>query len=127
MHSVAEKGFRAKAFLCYLPLWLTGALSACGGVDVTGTAAPSGTPTYAISGTINGLTGSGLVLTDGSATVAPQLGAASFTFPTQLTTGTTYSVTVQTQPSGQTCSVANGSGTVASANITSVAVSCTTN
>ena len=33
-------------------------------------------------------------------------------------------MTVKTNPSGQTCSVANGSGTVGSANITNVAVTC---
>ena len=34
-------------------------------------------------------------------------------------------MTVKTNPSGQTCTVSNGSGTMASANITNVAVSCT--
>ena len=34
---------------------------------------------------------------------------------------------MKTNPAGQTCSVANGSGTVGSANITNVAVTCTTN
>ena len=33
-------------------------------------------------------------------------------------------VTVKTNPSGQTCTVSNGSGTVGSANVTNVAVSC---
>ena len=33
-------------------------------------------------------------------------------------------MTVQTNPSGQTCTVASGSGTVASANVTNVAVTC---
>ena len=37
-----------------------------------------------------------------------------------------YDVTVQTNPSGQTCTVANGSGTVASANVTNVSVTCGT-
>ena len=34
-------------------------------------------------------------------------------------------MTVKTSPSGQTCTVAGGSGTVGSANVTNVAVSCT--
>ena len=34
-------------------------------------------------------------------------------------------MTVKTNPSGQTCTVSNGSGTVGSANVTNVAVSCT--
>jgi len=35
-------------------------------------------------------------------------------------------VTVKTNPSGQTCTVSSGAGTVASANVTSVTVTCTT-
>ena len=46
----------------------------------------------------------------------------SFTFATSLASGAAYSVTVKTNPSGQTCTVASGSGTVGSANVTSVAV-----
>jgi hypothetical protein len=50
----------------------------------------------------------------------------SFTFPTKLLSGSTYSVTVLTQPSGQTCTLSGGSGTIAAANVTSVAVTCAT-
>ena len=35
-------------------------------------------------------------------------------------------MTVKTNPSGQTCTVSSGSGTVGSANVTNVAVTCTT-
>ena len=48
----------------------------------------------------------------------------TFTFATSLVGGASYSVTVKTNPSGQSCTVSNGSGTVGSANVTSVAVSC---
>ena len=50
--------------------------------------------------------------------------SGSFTFATTLASGAAYSVTVKTNPSGQTCTVSAGSGTVASANVTNVAVSC---
>ena len=53
--------------------------------------------------------------------------SGAFTFGTGLTSGSAYNVTVKTNPAGQTCSVANGSGTVGSADITNVAVTCTTN
>jgi hypothetical protein len=49
----------------------------------------------------------------------------TFTFAASVVNGAAYNVTVQTNPSGQSCTVSNGSGTVASANITNVAVSCT--
>ena len=48
----------------------------------------------------------------------------SFTFATPLAIGAAYAVTVKTNPSGQTCTVSNGSGTIGSANVTSVAVTC---
>ena len=47
----------------------------------------------------------------------------SFTFGTALASGAAYNVTVQSNPAGQTCTVASGSGTIASANVTNVAVS----
>lgn len=51
-----------------------------------------------------------------------------FTFQAALTSGTAYSVSVQAQPANptQTCTVAASSGSVA-ANVTNVAVTCTTN
>ena len=42
----------------------------------------------------------------------------SFTFDTLLANGAAYNVSVLTDPTGQDCSVANGSGTVAAANVT---------
>ena len=47
-----------------------------------------------------------------------------FSFATKLADGAGYGVTVKGNPSGQTCSVANGSGTIDSANVTNVAVTC---
>jgi 6-phosphogluconolactonase (cycloisomerase 2 family) len=46
-----------------------------------------------------------------------------FTFATAGSAGALYSVTVSIQPSGQTCTVQNGSGT-ANADVTSVTVNC---
>jgi hypothetical protein len=48
-----------------------------------------------------------------------------FVFKTQLVTGSTYAVSVLTQPANptQTCTIANGSGT-ATANVTNVTVNC---
>src|SRR5207248_2505799 len=52
-------------------------------------------------------------------------GATSFTFSTPIPSGGAYSVTVLTQPAGQTCSVGAGSGT-ANGNVTNVAITCST-
>jgi hypothetical protein len=80
---------------------------------------------FSIGGTVTGLTGSGLVLSDnGNDTVTiTGTGTQTFKFPT-LVPGA-YSVAVQTQPTNptQTCLVTNGTGT-ASANVTNVQVTC---
>lgn len=47
-----------------------------------------------------------------------------FSFPKPIASGATYTVTVKTQPAGSYCSVRNGTGTVDSSSVTSVAVVC---
>lgn len=109
---------------------LLGVLAGCNGGSSTGAAAsgPSGgTTTYTLGGTITGLTATGLTLTNGSQSVSPAADATTFTFPTALASGAAYAVTVSAQPTGLTCSVTNGSGTIASANVTSVQVKCAAN
>ena len=55
----------------------------------------------------------------------PITGNVPFEFTTLLVTGDTYKVTVETQPSNhQQCSVARGSGTAATEDITNVIVAC---
>ena len=78
---------------------------------------------YSIGGTITGLTASGLVLqNNGGDDLVP--GGGTFTFATLVANSSAYAVTVLTQPTGQTCTVTAGSGAVAGANVTSVAVDC---
>ncbi|HUP07284.1 MAG TPA: hypothetical protein VMU47_09030 [Caldimonas sp.] len=97
------------------------ALVACGGND------DSPPPTYALGGTVSGLSAAGLVLANGTMTAAVAAGASSFQFPGGLATGTAYAVAVQTQPAGETCAVANGSATVGTADVTNVQVACAAN
>ncbi len=101
-------------------------LAACGGAGSGSGSGGGGSSSDTIGGTISGLTASGLTLADGSQTVSPSANATSFTFPTAVASGTSYSVTVSAQPSGETCSVANGSGTI-SANVTNVQLACAAN
>ena len=82
--------------------------------------------TYTVGGSASGVVGSGLVLKLNGANDLPVAGNGAFTFPTALPDGSTYAVTVSASPAGQTCSVANGSGTIAGANVTNVAVTCAT-
>jgi 6-phosphogluconolactonase (cycloisomerase 2 family) len=83
--------------------------------------------TYTVGGAVSGLSGAGLVLKDNGGDNLNVSSSGSFTFATALTNGTTYVVTVGTQPANQTCTVSNGSGTVAGANINGVAVICAVN
>jgi uncharacterized repeat protein (TIGR03803 family) len=82
---------------------------------------------YTVGGTISGLTSSGLVLVNGSDTRAVNSSSSSFTMPTAVAYTSAYAVTVQTQPTGLTCSVSNGTGTVGSAAVTNITVTCSAN
>lgn len=82
---------------------------------------------FSIGGTVSGLSGSGLVLQNNGADDLPIAGNGVFSFPGRLANGATHNVTVSSQPSGQTCVVSNAAGTIAGANITNIAVACTTN
>jgi hypothetical protein len=79
--------------------------------------------TFTVGGTVSGLTAAGLVLANGGDTLSVPAGATSFTLPAGVAYGSSYKVTVTTQPAGLTCSVANGSGTV-SGTVANVAVTC---
>jgi hypothetical protein len=101
-----------------------GTLTGANVTNVNVTCAPPLT-TYTIGGNVSGLVGSGLVLSlNAGAQTLPVSANGAFAFPTGLSNGATYTVIVGTQPAGQVCSVTNGTGTVASANVTSVAVTC---
>ena len=100
------------------------ALSGCGGGGGSTDNSNTGGTTYTIGGTVSGLTGAGLVLQNNAGDDKSITTSGSFTFTTGIANGGTYSVTVKTQPTGQTCTVASGSGTVAAANVTNVAVTC---
>jgi hypothetical protein len=88
----------------------------------------SATSTPTLGGVVIGLTSGVTVHVLNGTDNVPVTANGAFTFPTKLASGATYSVSVGTpQPTGQTCAVQYGSGTAASANITSVVVYCTTN
>ena len=85
----------------------------------------SSAPSYTIGGSVSGLaSGTSATLLDNGGDSLTVSSNTSFTFPTALDSGAMYAVTVGTQPTGETCTVANGTGTVASSNITNVSVAC---
>jgi len=107
-------------FIAVLPLVF---LSGCGGSS-TSSAPPA---TYSIGGTVSGLAGSGLVLLDNGGNPLSVPAGTNFTFTSLLPSGSSYAVTVSTQPSNpaQSCVVSQGTG-VANGNVTSVQLACTT-
>jgi 6-phosphogluconolactonase (cycloisomerase 2 family) len=98
-------------------------LAACGG-DSNG----GGSNSYTISANVYGLlSGSRLILqeSDNSAYSSITVVAdGSFGFKTPVSSGSSYAVTIASQPAGQSCVLQNGSGTVSSANVSTVTVRC---
>ena len=80
-------------------------------------------PTYSVGGTVSGLTGSVTLQNNGGDDIIKTTNDG-FAFVTELEDGVAYAVTVSTQPTGQTCEVTNGSGTIATADVTDVDVNC---
>jgi hypothetical protein len=93
--------------------------------NITNVVVTCSNQTFNVGGTISGLTVSGLVLANGSDTLSVPSGATSFTMPAAVAYGSSYAVTVATQPTGLTCDVTNGTGTMGTDAVTNIAVKCT--
>src|SRR5947209_7665247 len=99
------------------------AFTACGGGSSTSTTPPPTTYTISVSGT--GLSGGALVLQDNKSDQLTFTSDTTQAFSSSYASGSAYSVTVKTQPSGQTCTLSsNASGTITSN--TTVTATCTT-
>src|SRR5262249_16327631 len=100
-----------------------------GSANVTNVAvACSSTATFTIGGAAAGVSGAAVLQDNrgGDPSGAADGAFASDTRPPRPAArrGAAHAVPVKTNPSGQTCTVSKGSGTVGSANVTSVAVAC---
>jgi hypothetical protein len=81
--------------------------------------------TYLLGGSISGLTGAGLILgTAGEPPLSVPARTTTYAFGNAVSGGTAYQVSILSQPAGQTCSVTNGAGSVASDDVANIAVSC---
>jgi hypothetical protein len=87
-----------------------------------------GTIDSELGGSVSGLTGGTVVLTNSNNGDTVSVSSnTTFTFPTKLPPDTKYNVIVLTNPSGQDCSnITNGSGTISSsgANVDNIQVNC---
>lgn len=79
-----------------------------------------------MGGTVSGLAaGKSVTLLDNGGDAVVVSANGSFHFPTKLAQGKPYAATVGTRPSGENCTVTNGSGIVGTSNVTTIAVACT--
>lgn len=89
---------------------------------------PAFIPDYTVGGMVGGLTGTGLALQLNGGTALRIEGNGSFVFSERISTGGAYAVTIATQPVDpeQACTVASGSGTIGTTDVTDVVVTCRT-
>ncbi|MFA5074105.1 MAG: choice-of-anchor Q domain-containing protein [Nitrospirota bacterium] len=93
--------------------------------DCTVTATFVPVPVYSVGGTVSGLNTSGIFAIQNNGSQTLYLAAdGSYAFPTLLSNGAAYAVTIISQPAGKSCSVANGSGTISSASVSNVNITC---
>jgi ELWxxDGT repeat protein len=93
------------------------------GANVTNVSVVCSATTFTVGGTVAGLVGTVVLQLNGSASVGVSANGP-FTFPGAVPNGAAYAVTVLIQPAGEVCAVANGSGTVAGANVSNVEIVC---
>jgi len=79
--------------------------------------------THALNGSVANLKGAGLVLVNGSDRVEVPAGATGFAMA-EVAEDAVYGVAILQQPANQTCTIANGGGTMGKVDISNVAVTC---
>ncbi len=79
--------------------------------------------TYTIGGTVSGLSGN-LVLKNNNGDDLSISANGSFAFSTQMPHSRSYNISIFSQPSGQICSITNGSGTINSVNVSNIQITC---
>jgi len=121
------------AFLCMTICFL---LNACGGGSGSSTGSNGTTPPtlYTLGGTVTGLNaGTNVVFqlvvsnsgnTSDTTNTVTITGNGSFVTPAYVPAGGNYIVLVATQPTGEICTVSNGSGTSVVADVNSISVVC---
>jgi hypothetical protein len=92
--------------------------------DSVGNVAVSCVATASVLGVVSGLApGATVTLSDGAQVLSVTVNGA-FAFPGLLAPGTAYAVTITTQPAGQACVIADGTGFVSGAPPIPVEVTC---
>ena len=96
--------------------------------SVTNIVVNCSTNAFTVGGNTTGLaSGESVVLENNGGDNLTIATEGPFTFSTLVAQGATYNVTILSQPSTQTCTVTNGSGTMGGSGVTNVSVTCATN
>lgn len=96
--------------------------SGCGGGG-----SASAPTNFSLGGTMAGLnSGVKITLQDKGGASVEILSNGPFSFANMRPPGSNYEVSISSQPTGQRCQLSQGSGTIASASVTSIAVTCQT-
>jgi len=105
---------------------VTNGTGTVGSADVTDVSVSCRLRSFAVGGSVEGLTNSGLVLQNNGGDDLAVSPGTSFSFATKVQDAGVYSVTIKTQPTGQVCSVTPGTnaGKVFAAPVTTVEVTC---
>ena len=106
---------------------ITGDRGPVAGSDINSVQIQCASSSYSVGGTVTGLVSGGLTIHDDNFGTLHLNSSGSFTFPGTVQSGTSYLVSIQLQPTGQTCTLSGEHGAVASADITSIAINCTSN
>jgi hypothetical protein len=86
------------------------------------------TNTFTVAGAVSGLaSGQQVTLQNNGTNPVTVTANGSFNFSTPVAYNGSYAVTIGTQPTGQTCSVSNGSGGGITGSVTNVSVVCSAN
>ncbi len=104
--------------------FVSGGTGLATGIPITSANVICNVNTFTVGGTITGLSSSGLTLVNGSDNLTIDAAATSFTFANNVADGSVYGVTVLTQPTGQICTVSNGTATMTGAGVDNISVSC---
>jgi uncharacterized repeat protein (TIGR03803 family) len=105
-------------------------LAGCGGGDSStsssgaASAGNNSAASYTLGGSVSGLNGGSLMLSDNGGAALTVNANGGFTFPTTMAGNSAYSVTVAQQPRGQVCTVSNASGAGVVGNVSNIAVTC---
>lgn len=82
------------------------------------------TGTFSIGGRVSGLLMDDFTIQNNTGETLNVTGNGEFTFISALASGDSYSVSILTEPSFNTCTIINNSGTITSNNITGILVNC---